>query len=248
MKVTWAFTPATYFENEFEIVLSDGVIKVGLGVAEITLPYVDEPTTAANRKRLDLEVMSRFDAVELLTHEPFVVHTGAMTIIEDDGHQIHYVELSATVRVHATVKADIQVIRDGVVTFDSKNERLKQQREIGELIAKFRSDPALKAMLRGSSAAVREPQNELVHLYEVRDAISKRFGGESEARKVLGVAAKKWSQFGLICNEEPVKQGRHRGKATSELRDASPAELNDARAFCRTLVADYVKHLQGAKS
>ena len=113
------------------------------------------------------------------------------------------------------------------------------------------SDATLASLLRSNDAAVRDPGNELVHLYEIRDALSVEFGGHKQARSRLGISSADWSRFGLLCNNEPLRQGRHRGNTGAALRDATDSELMDARRIARDMVEAYLSHLdtlRGARS
>lgn len=95
-------------------------------------------------------------------------------------------------------------------------------------------------MLRSYDAGVRDPNNELVHLYEIRDALSVKFGGESSARAALAITASQWSRLGQLCNNEPSRQGRHRGKTGEALRDASEGELVETRGIARAMIEAYL--------
>ena len=101
-------------------------------------------------------------------------------------------------------------------------------------------------MLKSYGDAVNDPGNELVHLYQIRDSIAKQFGGESRARNVLGISQRQWSRLGKLANDEPLKQGRHRGKNPGALRDATEEELREARSIARELVEAYLNHLEGS--
>ena len=88
-----------------------------------------------------------------------------------------------------------------------------------------------------------DANNELVHLYEIRDALSRRFGGESPACQVLHISSTDWSRLGQLANSEPLRQGRHRGKNLGILRNATDAELTEARNIGRQFVEAYLEFL-----
>jgi len=91
-------------------------------------------------------------------------------------------------------------------------------------------------MLLSYDAGVRDPNNELVHLYEIRDALSTKFGGENSVRAALTITSAQWSRLGQLCNHEPLRQGRHRGKSGEAMRDASEAELAESRSIARAMI------------
>ena len=95
-------------------------------------------------------------------------------------------------------------------------------------------------------AAVRDPNNELVHLYEVREALSVRFDGEHGARSALGIGSSRWPRSGQLCNNEPLRQGWHRGKTGGVRRDATEGELTEARGITRCLIEAYFQHVDAS--
>ena len=93
---------------------------------------------------------------------------------------------------------------------------------------------------------MRDPNNELVHLYEIREALSTKFAGENAARSALGISSSQWARLGQLCNNEPLWQGRHRGKTGGALRDATEGELTEARGIARAMIEAYLQHLQAS--
>jgi hypothetical protein len=143
---------------------------------------------------------------------------------------------------------DIQIIdKDGNVISDSKRDRIEKKKSLAELVATHRATDGLVAsMLRSYDAAVRDSKNELVHLYEIRDALSTKFGNESAARSALGISSSQWSRLGQLSNDEPLWQGRHRGKTGGALRDATESELTEARAIARAMIEAYLRHIDAS--
>lgn len=136
-------------------------------------------------------------------------------------------------------------LKDGKVISDSKQDRINQKKKIVDLVAKHRStDPLLDGLLRSYHAAVCDANNELVHLYKIRDALSERFGGEAAMRDKLGISSTQWSRMGQLCNSQPLRQGRHRGKTGGMLRDASEGELAEVRGIARSMIESYLRHLE----
>lgn len=134
--------------------------------------------------------------------------------------------------------------KDGKILTDTRRDRVERKEHFANFAEKYRkTDKTLGAVLNSYAAAVRDPDNELVHLYEIRDAVAAKFGGEALAREALGVSGGNWSRLGQLANDEPLKQGRHRGKKVGNLRDASEAELNGARSIARLLVENYLTWL-----
>jgi len=133
--------------------------------------------------------------------------------------------------------------KNGSIISDSRRDRIEKKKELAELAEAYSSNPVAESLLSSYKAAVNDPDNELVHLYEIRDALSKLFSGEKQARNALRLKASEWSRLGQLANSEPLKQGRHRGKSAGELRDASEEELTEARKIARSFVESYLVYL-----
>jgi hypothetical protein len=118
---------------------------------------------------------------------------------------------------------------DGCVILDTKADRIAKERaELDLLTDKSARSAPLRAMLASYSAATSDSANELMHLYEIRDALHAEYGSDDAAKKALGISSGEWSRFGGLANG-PIEQGRHRGKFPEGLRDATPEELADSR-------------------
>ena len=83
-----------------------------------------------------------------------------------------------------------------------------------------------------------------MHLYEIRDALCTKFKGEHPTRAALGIGRTEWSRFGALCNDEPLRQGRHRGQKAGALRDATESELIEARGIARAMIEAYLQYLE----
>jgi hypothetical protein len=99
-------------------------------------------------------------------------------------------------------------------------------------------------MLRSFNNAINDANNELVHLYEIRDALAKKYGGEDGTRKVLRITSAQWSRLGELYNDPSIRQGRHRGKASHPLRDATEAELTEARGLAAAMIEAHLDHIE----
>jgi len=91
---------------------------------------------------------------------------------------------------------------------------------------------------------VNDSKNESVHLYEIRDELSRHFKGEKSARSATSIAKSQWSSLGRLSNDEPLSQGRHRGKSLGVLRDATKEELQEARSIARAMIEGFLNHLE----
>jgi hypothetical protein len=99
-------------------------------------------------------------------------------------------------------------------------------------------------MLSFYKNAINDPDNELVHLFDVWEALAERFGGQRDAQIALGINKSECSKLGRLANNEPIFQGRHRGKKVGELRQATETELEEARGVARKMIKAYLHYLE----
>jgi hypothetical protein len=249
MLLAWTFSPPDYFEEPIEISRNGCTIRIAYGKAEAKLDSALYDTDPSIGQRLHDDLNSKFLGTQLLTHQAYELSGLTRTLVHPDGHKDVFVEFKG---VRATVVTgtppDVLVTdENGNVVLDSRRDRIERKRSLGELVAKHRStDALLKALLESRKAAVSDSRNELVHLYEIQEALRKGLGGGAAAREVLGVSASQWSRMGRLCNIEPLKQGRHRGAAVGMLRDASREELTEAREIALAMIEGYLRHLESS--
>ncbi|MCB2218743.1 MAG: hypothetical protein KQH59_22000 [Desulfobulbaceae bacterium] len=132
----------------------------------------------------------------------------------------------------------------GNVIQDTRKERIQRRIGFVKLAANHLNNALAVALLRSYAAAVNDPRNELVHLYEIRDAPSRQFGGEAAAKSAANISRAEWFRLGQLSNDEPITQGRHRGKSLGSLREATNEELTEARGIARKMIEGYLCHLK----
>lgn len=243
----WTFTPVDYFDREFRIDGPDYCAWFALGKVTATVDQeVYEHFNPDVRVELEKAIRSRFDGAQLVSRRPYKLDGPARFLLHPDGRRDVFIEVGAGVVTLTGGSVDVRITDPtGAVVHDTKAERAADKANVGELLHKHRDrDDTLRAIATSHANAVTDPNNELVHLYEIREALQGRFRNESKARSALGVAQARWSRFGQLCNDEPLRQGRHRGKfAASVLRDATEAELSEARSISTELVRSYLTYL-----
>jgi hypothetical protein len=209
----WKFSPPDYFESPIEISWADYTMKIANGKAEAKINSATYEANSAMRDTLHNELNDRFLAAQLLNQKKYDLSRPAVTRIHPNGRRDLFMEVEP-ITVKTSMRADLQILRDGKVVSDPKQERIDERNRLADRIIKYRAqDGVLAALLKSHKEAFDDPNNELVHLYEIRDALSKKFGVEKAARTVLKkISHTDWSRFGKLCNEAPLKRGRHRGK------------------------------------
>ena len=242
----WSVTPPDYFEVPIEIVCDDYTLTIAHGKAEARLDSASYEANPSIRQTLHDGLNDRFLGVQLLSHRAYELSRSTMTRVHSDGRKDVFLEVEPARIVITGHPVDFQIRdKDGNIVADLKRDRIEKKRSLADLVSTYRaSDDTLASMLRSHDAAVRDSNNELVHLYEIRDALFVKLGGDKNARSALGISFAGWSRFGRLCNNEPLRQGRHRGKTGAALRDAAESELVEARRIARVMTEAYLLHLE----
>jgi hypothetical protein len=246
VQLEWDYSPATYLEETILLPFDGGVVEISKGKAKTLL----EPTFFERNQNVGETIKQLIEnwlyAIQILTYRNFELTGPARVDILDNGKKIHYLEINEAMTLTSSASADIVVKdKDGNIISDSKYERLKKQQWFAEAVTRYRGrDAILEQMLKSYQMSVKDAGNELVHLYEVRDALAQRFNSKNNALKALGVETKIWNEIGEIANSLPIKQGRHRGKAAGQLRDADQSELQRGRQAASNLIESYLKYLE----
>lgn len=251
----WTFSPPGYFEEPIEISCQDYTMAICDGQVKAKIDSAIFEADPDMQQLLHDTLNDKFLGAQLLTHRVYDLSLSTKTYVYPDGHRATSVGLKGVQVVASVGQVGVQIIdKDGKFTTDSKRDRIEKAKRLAELISRFRrSDPVLVSLLKSSAAAVHDPNNELVHLYEVRDALSTKFGGERATLTALcatpigiRISSTSWSRLGQLCNNEPLRQGRHRGKTAGVLRDATETELTEAQDIVRDMIEAYLLHLEAS--
>lgn len=123
-----------------------------------------------------------------------------------------------------------------------------EEKKFLELERKYGNDKTAKAILSSFNEATNDPDNELVHLYEIWEALTSKFGGEKNALSELNISQRERVTLTKLANNEPLRQGRHRGKHIEGLRDATSGELEAVRKIAARMIYAYFNYLDCATS
>lgn len=243
----WTFSPSDYFEEMIVIKYDSYTMTINNGKVEAWIDPAVYDQEHKIRDELHDALNDRFLGVQLLTHKPYKLSKASMYRLHPDGRKHHTVFPDPLVINVSVGTPDIVVKdKDGKIVSDSRHDRVEKKKELANLAEKYRSkDQVVASILTSYNMAVNDPDNELVHLYEIRDALSTKFGGENAVRNALAISSKAWSKLGQLANSEPLRQGRHRGtKVAGELRDATESELKEARGIAGKLIKAYLYYLE----
>jgi hypothetical protein len=167
-------------------------------------------------------------------------HPNAVEFSGESRNVILRTGVGATVNASDHLDVQLTDAATGAVIGDTKAERIAvQQSELSDLSDKAQRSPVLRRMLESFEASVNDPENELTHLYEVRDALVKHFRNEATAKSKMRISSRKWRTFGRLANDEPLLEGRHRGKHAESLRHATNEELATVRDLAREWIRTF---------
>lgn len=246
---TWAFSPPDSFEQEFTVEIDGYVLHVVVGSAQVE---IDTDAFEADRAVVDRihDVLKDYlVAVELVTGFSTTLGRPERETLREDGKRVVYAEMMSLGCATSFGRPDV-VERDvaGNVVRDTRQERIDGIKSLGERIAAQRQeDGTLVKLVASFRAAMRDPSDELVHLYEIADALKSRFKRHRELQDRIGIDPEAWGRFERMCNDRELRQSRHRGLATRALRDATPAELQEARSLARKMIDGYLRYLECAR-
>jgi hypothetical protein len=205
----WDFSPPDYFEEPIEISRHDYIVIIADGKVQAKIDSSVYEADPSMRQRLHDALNDRFLGVQLLSDRAYQLSKPTMTRVHPDERRDFFVEPEPERLKISDNLVDVRITdRHGNVISDSRQDRIEKKKSLAELVARYRStDGLLDSLFRSYDAAVHDPNNELVHLYEIRDALFMRFGGEPAPRAAVGISSSQWSRIGHLCNSEPLRQG-----------------------------------------
>ena len=242
VQLKWEYTPDNYFEEPIHIKGNGFALEISDGVAIAKI----EPSLHSRKPEIKEElthlIENRLHAVQIMSHRDFTLSNPSRTDLIEDGTRGIFLE-AHSIRVKTKTGSADLIIRDkdGNIVSDTKRERLNKLKWFAETIDKYRTmDVTLDQMLKSYQMAVKDPKDELVHLYEIIDSLSSRFGNKKNVIKALGITEKEWGIIGDLADNQPLKEGRHRGKNAGTLRPAENHELEIARKCASKFVEKYL--------
>lgn len=242
--ISWTCIPDGFLDDLQPISMDSYVVHSRGQRLWMTLPIMGPEEAQAQADMLDTMLRDTLAGIQLYQRKAFELKGPGIVLVAADGRRNIYMTASGHA-VSATFGTLDIVQRNslGEIVFDSRAERQGRARKTSALARKYRrSDPTAEAILRSFDAAIRDPNDELVHLYEVRERLAHDFRGEKKAIKSLEASEKAWSAFGRLANAPEIRQGRHRGKPDGPMRDATEAELSSARNFAASLIELYLAY------
>lgn len=244
----WTYSPATYFEERVDLTVGYDVnlFLIDNGTVEIRCENRGDVDLRDLRQTNHSIVKNLFLGAQLTNKKDYqlsIPSTVEHVAAEGKGVTVFG---EAIIENEKLIQGDV-IIKDkfGNVLSDSKQERIDERnlwaKKAAQLVAK---DALLKSLLKSHSKAYSDPDNELIYLYEIREALKKNFGNERKLRMELEITRTQYSRLGKLANDLPLKQGRHRGASATQLRDATDGELFEAREIASSLIKKYMDYLE----
>ncbi|HLA96711.1 MAG TPA: hypothetical protein VK612_13395 [Pyrinomonadaceae bacterium] len=244
-EIEWTYTPTNFFDAPYIQTTPEYTLSFDNGTALLILQSPQHPVEVELLKTLTEEIRQILNMRAIQIHEKFAFAARGETHTFSDGDRKSLIQGWATFKGASHMSAELaEYDKDGNLLTMTKEQQAQKDREFLEVAAqKIPESEALLSVIRSYNAAIRDPADELIHLYEIRDRIVKEFKSSSEAQKEMRFNKLRWSRFGSLCNELPLRQGRHRGRNAGALRDATFGELKAARKIARDLIYAYLEYI-----
>jgi hypothetical protein len=236
-ELEWSYEPPDYFEAPYDSTETGFRLHVSDGCAMVALHSPQDPIDAHLSSRIRTCVADVFAIREFQTHRSFTL-TGPSIRQHRGDQQVVSVQVSGSAMALSSTSVDFVVLDSrGNVVRDTKAERIAGDKAmLDDLAPKLARSSELRELVESYSRAVNDPTDELVHLYEIRDGLVRRYGSEVAARRALGIVRGEWNRLGTLANVEPLQEGRHRGKHPGAKRPATEAELVEVRSIARAWI------------
>ena len=232
--LTWGFGPLHELDIDEEIKIDTDTgfeitIREKEAIAEV--PY--EQYSEEINKELTESLRCYFEALMLepdFNYVQFKINEPSVKYPNGKIKFVQYIDAKLIVKY----KADKKV---------SEKTKYKISKN-GPLIKKFRNDKALEIIMNNFKKANTDSENFLVHLFYIVEVLEKKFGCRSKMLSELNIPKKKIDILGRLCNDEPLNEGRHRGKNYDSLRKATHEEREEAKKIASDIIEKYLDYLE----
>jgi hypothetical protein len=241
-ELEWTYKPADYFEAPYRHAARDFDLIIDAGTAMASLTVPTDPVAPNLEESVRSFVESIFLVRKLQLHRNYKLE-GPTIYHHSSGRKDVSLRIGSASLVLMSGQVDL-IVKDaaGNTIRDSKAERIAEHTSLLDLLApKLQQSAALRALFVSYSKSVDDPDDEFTHLYEVRDALSRHYGGKWPTLRALGISESDWQRFGVLTNVEPLEQSRHRGKHPHSRRPATDEELDEARNLARQWIVAFAR-------
>jgi len=245
VEIEWSYTPPTYFEEPITLERDGYTIQIREGKIKATMPGSRLDSQEGLREVITNELDNYFLGAQPFRNARFKISGGAINRYYPDGRKNTTIVIQSGTFKMTGGRVDLVYTDSNGIVQDTRKERIKKTQRLAELASQYAPrNVTAKAVLKSYDAAINDSANELVHLFEVWETLAKTFGSEADARNSLGISNAKRSRLGQLANDEPLRQGRHRGKHPGGLRNATTDELDEARSIARKMIGAFLEYLE----
>ena len=235
------YSPANYLEEAVTLDRPDYTALIAGGRIEVSFREPEPLPDADHQAAVNREVGQVFQTRMILTCRPWEMTALTLKRRYPDGSSVRWLSASDTLGLSDWLDM-VATDLDGNVVADTKAERLADERRFREQTQRHAEDLLLQGLIASFRRAVADPADRMTHLYEIRDALSRHFGGKPAVRNVLGLTNAEWSDLGRIADHEPIQESRHRGNHPV-LRQATEDEQTRVFEVARRMIRAYLDHL-----
>jgi len=245
VKYKWHYKPDTFIEKVQQFEFED--IQIEISGGDI-IAYLDIETHESNSnlyEELQNFIEDLLKGISISSHSDFSLNKGSIQKENEKGGNDVTVFLELANFTITGYDVDFRITdSEGNVIEDTKQERIKSHHEFAKLISSAPEDPLLDLLINSYKNAIQDPEDELVHLYEILEFLQTKLGGRNGIQKKLGISKNQMRKLATLSNTEPLNQGRHRGSNPENLRDATEQEIKEARVIAKDLISRYARFIK----
>lgn len=236
----WGYTPTNYFDNDIIVESDQYHLKISDGLVVVVLK-TNDPDLTTSQKKYNNIIESHFIIQLIEKRIYYEIKERAPRVEHENGHADVYLKPD-TIKITSSSYANLSP--NGNIVSDTKEEERNKQKEFLLKIQNvLDKDKIVLQIINSYKNSILYPNDELVYLYEIRDAISTYFHSESNAKSRLKITNSELKELGRICNALPLKQSRHRGKMIDGFKDSKGGELETARSISRKIIHSFINFL-----
>lgn len=241
VELEWNYTPKDILESDHELDFNGTKIQFSKGkVVIITNQHTlqENPFFVTNAENT---VKNYLNGYSIQRHTPYKLSRKNTKYFNQDGSVSKSITVK-TITHKLTLSSNVEfriTDKDGILIRDSKQEKIQKEKSLAFLISSVEGEN--QRLIDSYLNAINDKENELVHLYEIRDFVSEKLGGKYKAIKKLPISLDDWDLLGEIANYRPILEGRHRGKHEGNLRNVTAEELELSRDIAKKILFGYLK-------
>ena len=240
VKIKWVFTPADFLEEKISLEREGYAVEIDNGEIWARMAESRFEAQPGIREMIAAELDAYFLGINLSRRKPFGIQGGTIIRIFPNGHTDTTLTVQGvTAHVHLG-DVDLTIVDNDGRVHDTRRNRIEAAKRIARLSVKHGGNPTLRKILTSYYNSVKDPSNELVYLYEIWEALKRELG--KKADKAIGVQSQYRKRLEKLACKNLI-QGRHRGRFL-RLRDATPEELNEARAIAQDMITKFLAYLE----